>query len=1180
MIAEPTQASKSVQKENSIGDVTSCGSVSHSSGGGRNENRQKPVRGKRKTREGSENVKRKHSRSSNGSLGRAENKHLKNGDTEAVTLFEVVTMGRAAMQAVVDDWIDAYVADRDGALLDLISFFIQCSGCKGLVTAEMFQSRQDTDVMSKMVEDVDEGTGLQYKKFLAFPWILTVTWPMDADGGEYPLTTCGAYWKRFRSQFCEFVSVLVTQCQYSIVFDSYLMSTLISLLTELSDSRVRAFRHTCTLAGMKLISALVNVGLNLSVSVDNSQRLHEVEQAKTPTKRAVPRLERIRRKISELQDRKLEIENMMDAIFKGIFLKRYRDAVPEIRAICLEELAVWMRLYSSVFLNDSNLKYVGWMLYDKQSDVRLKCVLGLQTLYEDTQLSPKMDLFTVRFKERIVSMTLDKDHEVAVQAMRLVMVISQSCDEVLSQKDYSQLFQCVFASHRPLSATAGEFLCSRLLTAPDPVSSDGATEEQRNRAITLKRVRTLLQFYQESGLHQHVLYLVDSLWDCAGALLRDWASLTSLLLLHPSSPSPSSSQEEGVVLTGAEEGFLIEILLASVRQAAEGPPLARRGTGKRGPVVSCKEKKSQVDECPGWSDHLLKVLPELLIKFSEDKEKMTSLLKIPQYFHMDACSERPTRPLQALLAQMEAAVNRHSDAELLEAAARSYQSLCSEGSAWPSLASSNMDQLVQRWVRHLGTLLEEALKDDNFTASDHQTGEIQLTLQKITIFQNTQDLSKMGLYELGTRLLVVETQRGGVPVEVTVEALRCVCYSTLWKLNTFGEVSSSRETALHRRNQLRSCCEKCHRCLTHPEQQVREQAFMSLCDVLIAHNYQLLTWDPSAGAPLLYTLDPKLQKALLTFTVDHVFSGADTDSYGTRAGESEVGASRQEDLHRRRNLLAAYCKLIVHSVLEMSMAAEIFKHYVKYFNDFGDIIKETLNRTRQMDKIESARTLVLCLQQLFLRLKQEQDSGNTCSSGVQTYSSIKELARRLSLTFGWDQVKSRESLAMIHRDGIDFVFQGFSQQAERHCPPYVSYLTILSEFSIKLLKPDKKTVYGYLQKYTGEHAINNREECWLPLIYYRASLQATGEGEDAVSFISSDASPSNPSRSSSARQLQTVLNEAKTPPPPTWIDTKGTKIMRSTSCPDEQRPVAREPAALESASEMRANNDEVDVDTV
>lgn len=34
-------------------------------------------------------------------------------------------------QAVIDDWIGAYVTDRDSSLLDLISFFIQCSGCKG-----------------------------------------------------------------------------------------------------------------------------------------------------------------------------------------------------------------------------------------------------------------------------------------------------------------------------------------------------------------------------------------------------------------------------------------------------------------------------------------------------------------------------------------------------------------------------------------------------------------------------------------------------------------------------------------------------------------------------------------------------------------------------------------------------------------------------------------------------------------------------------------------------------------------------------------------------------------------------------------------------------------------------------------------------------------------------------------
>lgn len=38
---------------------------------------------------------------------------------------------------------------------------------------------------------------------------------------------------------------------------------------------------------------------------------------------------------------------------------------------------------------------------------------------------------------------------------------------------------------------------------------------------------------------------------------------------------------------------------------------------------------------------------------------------------------------------------------------------------------------------------------------------------------------------------------------------------------------------------------------------------------------------------------------------------------------------RLEDLHKQRNLLAAYCKLIVHGVLEMSMAAEVFMYYMK-----------------------------------------------------------------------------------------------------------------------------------------------------------------------------------------------------------------------------------------------------------
>uniref|UniRef100_A0A3Q1EI20 Cohesin subunit SA n=1 Tax=Acanthochromis polyacanthus TaxID=80966 RepID=A0A3Q1EI20_9TELE len=1101
-----TAASRSSeQNTNSHAEATSSGAVNQSEDDSGNENRQKSVRRRKRAHKGSENVKRKSAKAGCSRASRAGGSKQKH--VEAVTLFEVITMGRSAMQAVIDDWIEAYLADRDSSLLDLISFFIQCSGCKGVVTAEMCQSKEDSDVMSKMVEELDEDSGLQYKKFLAFPWILTVTWPMDTDSAEYPLVQSGPYGRWFHSEFCDFVSVLVCQCQHSVIFDSYLMNTLISLLTELSNSYVRAFRHTCTLAAVKVLSALVGVALSLSVGIENSQKLYEVQKTKTVRQKSSQQLERIQKKIMELQEKKAEVESMMDIIFKGVFLKRYRDVLPEIRSICMEELGLWMKLYSSVFLNDSYLKYVGWMMHDKLPDVRLKCVLGLQGLYGDPVLLPKLDLFTSRFKERIISMTLDKDNEVAVQTMKLLLLISKTSDEVLTPEDYKQLLQLVYSSQRPLAATAGELLFSRLLStvAPTSETQDGLNEEEAHQQ---QRLKALLQFYQESELHKHVVYLVDSLWDCGGALLKDWPTLTSTLL------QDSSSHSTGFSL--AEQAVLVEILVASVRQASEGPALAGRSGAKK--VMNAREKKIQTDDCLKLTEHLLMVLPQLLSKV-----------------------------VSSLMAEMEAALDLHSGPAVLEAAARSYLSLCGEETSWCSAARSARDALVQRWVEKLTALLGDSLKGDCFSADEDKLRDILATLKKLRAFHNCHDLSRWSLFDLLSPLLSVER---GAPSEVLLEVLQCLSYVMLWSLNTSGETLTCREKAVAQRLRLRLFCERSHRCLSHGDLSVRQQAFLGACDVLTAHSYQLHLWDPTSFGPLLFTTSPKLQRALLTFVCVHVFVGSDSDNQSRVSEGSEV--ERLEDLHRRRNLLAAYCKLIVHGVLEMSMAAEVFMYYMKYYNDFGDIIKETMYRTRQVDKIESARTLVLSLQQLFMRLKREQESGGRAHPGVQTFTSIKELARRFALTFG-DLVKFRECVVMIHRNGIEFVFQEFSQTPGTATPPYLSYLTILSEFSSKLLKPDKKTVFSYLQKHTAEHIIDLREETWQPLIYYRASLLAAAEGEDAVSYVSSDRKPYQPHRSPFSKPK---LEGSRSPCPFSPVESKVSKVPRLSGSPSHQDKAA------------------------
>ena len=46
-------------------------------------------------------------------------------------------------------------------------------------------------------------------------------------------------------------------------------------------------------------------------------------------------------------------------------------------------------------------------------------------------------------------------------------------------------------------------------------------------------------------------------------------------------------------------------------------------------------------------------------------------------------------------------------------------------------------------------------------------------------------------------------------------------------------------------------------------------------------------------------------------------------------GDEDDEANKIEALHKRRNLLAAFSKLIIYDIVDMHAAADIFKHYMK-----------------------------------------------------------------------------------------------------------------------------------------------------------------------------------------------------------------------------------------------------------
>ncbi len=87
--------------------------------------------------------------------------------------------------------------------------------------------------------------------------------------------------------------------------------------------------------------------------------------------------------------------------------------------------------------------------------------------------------------------------------------------------------------------------------------------------------------------------------------------------------------------------------------------------------------------------------------------------------------------------------------------------------------------------------------------------------------------------------------------------------------------------------------------------------------------------------------------------------------------------------------------------------------FFQFYNDYGDIIKATLGKSREINKVTTAKTLALSLTQLFKEMQTAQR--HRIDRGSEAFQACKELARRFSLSFGLDQVKNRDAVAAMHR---------------------------------------------------------------------------------------------------------------------------------------------------------------------
>ncbi|XP_065216045.1 cohesin subunit SA-2 isoform X3 [Planococcus citri] len=968
-------------------------------------------------------------------------------------LYDLIRNGKSSLTTLVDDWIDEYKVNRDTALLALMQFFINASGCKGKITSMMAANMEHAAIIRKMTEEFDE------------------------ESGEYPLIMSGPQWKKFRQNFCDFVAILVKQCQYSIIYDQYLMDNVISLLTGLSDSQVRAFRHTATLAAMKLMTALVDVALTVSINLDNTQRQYEAERQKGREKRASDRLESLMSKRQELEENMDEIKNMLTYLFKSVFVHRYRDTLPEIRAICMAEIGVWMKKFHQNFLDDSYLKYIGWTLHDKVGEVRLKCLQALQPLYASEELKGKLELFTSKFKDRIVAMTLDKEYEVAVQAVKLVISILKHHKDILTDKDCEHVYELVYSSHRAVAQAAGEFLNERLFVQ-DEMMQGTRTKRGKKRLANTPLIRDLVQFFIESELHEHGAYLVDSLIE-SNDMMKDWECMTDLLL-----EEPGPSEE---ALDDRQETSLIELMTCCVRQAATGEAPVGRGSNRK--IASVKEIKQVQEDKAKLTEHFTKTLPLLLDKYRADADKLVNLLSFPQYFELEMyVKSRQETNLELLLKKMQLIADKHQNTDVLETCAKTLEVLCNESNAiictkCDVQRSTLIDNIVKKYREAMDDW--NAVIESNEEPDDDETFQVVTSLKKISIFYACHNLGHWNIW-----LVVFNDFRNAIsgqkylPDEAIKSSVWACYYGTMWDLHHLEDLAETggganiENLVREVKSRLSQLMETYKEMLLHQSLTFREEAYVAICDLLIVFCNQLGTNPYKVLSELIYEPDKELQKMLNDFIQGNVFVYEEE--------EENDDHSRIEALHKRRNFLASYCKLIVYGIMPTACASDVFKHYVKSYNEYGDIIKATVAKARELNKVNCARTMVASLISLFRELHDE-NGGLIISRNSNQFASLKELAKRFALSFGLDALKNREAIAALHREGVLFAVSEPSDDPTS-APPNLPFLEILMEFTNKLLKQDKRMILNYLDRRISSGMPSSKGEDWQPLLLYRNSL--------------------------------------------------------------------------------------------
>ncbi|KAI1201156.1 hypothetical protein F5X97DRAFT_291510 [Nemania serpens] len=588
---------------------------------------------------------------------------------------------------VAAHWFQRYGQAKATALTELINCVLLAAGCEQQLTEDDIQDPENSANRLTELEEAYEQTSIS----------------------DYPLISRTKSSKNFRELLVGFFDSLVTLLHQTeaIYHDEELLDNIQRWVGIMSSSALRPFRHTATTVALSMLTALIGAMKQLDDRITRLNQSLQAESSRRGKNKALT--EDIQKTADSAKENHEFIDAKVKDLFDIVFVHRYRDIDPKIRAECIEALGTWVCNLPTVYMSPEYLRYLGWLLSDVNVTTRLEVLKQLaKVLKRDAE---KLAHFIDRFRPRLVEMAT-RDSEVSVRVAAIAVVDILRGSGMLDPEEVDSISKLVFDSEvRVRKAVVGffselvqEFIDNKI----DEIGGNDVLEELfgdqeeddydavRKDWINIKALAENLAVYdaQLDAEQDEIRHGLDVAADVVNANtpesrislaaqvlyekmpeISNWQAIAGYLLFDHTTSSKSRSSKSNstevavkraVAPQPQEEVILLEVLATAVKENLATS--MEHGRDKR------RHHKLDQEAQEDAGLHLAGFIPRLLSKYGSDPAMAATVLRLEHFLDLDVFQQLRQNPAtyNQLLEEIATQFNRHVDQVLLNEAVASF----------------------------------------------------------------------------------------------------------------------------------------------------------------------------------------------------------------------------------------------------------------------------------------------------------------------------------------------------------------------------------------------------------------------------------------------------------------------------------------------------------------------------